>query len=69
MKLIPAIDLREGQVVRLAKGDFDRQTDYALDPIELALSYQEQGGRMPARWWIWMAPKPANRKATPPIWP
>ena len=41
MKLIPAIDLRQGQCVRLYQGDFDRQTNYAKDPVELALEYEK----------------------------
>lgn len=43
MKLVPAIDLRQGQCVRLYQGDFDRQTNYALDPVELALEYETMG--------------------------
>lgn len=41
----PAIDVREGRVVRLLKGDFDRQTNYAPDPVELAHSYARAGAR------------------------
>lgn len=45
--LIPAIDLREGQCVRLLQGDFDRQTDYAADPVTLARDYAQAGaGRL-----------------------
>ncbi len=43
MRLIPAIDLRNGQVVRLAQGDYDRETRYDRDPLELARSYQKSG--------------------------
>jgi phosphoribosylformimino-5-aminoimidazole carboxamide ribotide isomerase len=45
MKLIPAIDLRDGQCVRLFKGDFARETRYAVDPVGLAKSYAELGAR------------------------
>ena len=43
MNIIPAIDLREGQCVRLFQGDFDRQTNYARDPVELAHQYETMG--------------------------
>lgn len=35
MELYPAIDIRGGGAVRLAQGDFDRQSDYG-DPVDLA---------------------------------
>lgn len=41
----PAIDLRAGQVVRLAQGDPDRQTIYANDPAAVAARWQETGAR------------------------
>lgn len=41
--IIPAIDLREGRVVRLRQGDYARQTTYPLDPRELALRYLHAG--------------------------
>lgn len=43
MQIIPAIDLIDGQVVRLKQGDFAQQTDYPLDPIELIQRYQAAG--------------------------
>ena len=43
MNIIPAIDLREGQVVRLAQGDYARQTTYASDPVALAHAYAGAG--------------------------
>ena len=45
MELIPAIDLRDGRCVRLFKGDFERETRYAVDPVELAIKYRELGAR------------------------
>lgn len=36
MKILPAIDLKGGEVVRLAQGRFDRSTTYADDPLEVA---------------------------------
>lgn len=43
--VIPAIDLRSGEVVRLKQGDYDRQTTYASDPRELAARYAQAGAR------------------------
>lgn len=33
MRIIPAIDLRDGNCVRLYKGDFERTTHYSSDPV------------------------------------
>ncbi|WP_426702722.1 1-(5-phosphoribosyl)-5-[(5-phosphoribosylamino)methylideneamino]imidazole-4-carboxamide isomerase [Rhodanobacter sp. Col0626] len=43
--VIPAIDLRNGQVVRLKQGDYAQQTTYAADPCELARRYADAGAR------------------------
>jgi len=43
--VIPAIDLREGRVVRLYQGDYDKQTRYPVEPLALARSYAAQGAR------------------------
>ena len=43
--VIPAIDLRGGQVVRLKQGDYAQQTTYAADPRELARRYAGAGAR------------------------
>lgn len=42
---IPALDLREGCVVRLRQGDYARQTDYAVDAVAQARRYREAGAR------------------------
>ena len=39
--LFPAIDLREGRVVRLTQGKYDQQTTYGSDPLEQARAPQE----------------------------
>ncbi|OOG47071.1 1-(5-phosphoribosyl)-5-[(5-phosphoribosylamino)methylideneamino]imidazole-4-carboxamide isomerase [Rhodanobacter sp. C01] len=44
-EVIPAIDLRAGQVVRLKQGDYAQQTTYASDPRELAQRYAAAGAR------------------------
>ncbi|MBS3896054.1 1-(5-phosphoribosyl)-5-[(5-phosphoribosylamino)methylideneamino]imidazole-4-carboxamide isomerase [Silanimonas sp.] len=41
--LYPAIDVREGRVVRLRQGDYAAETRYAEDPLERALRYAEAG--------------------------
>ncbi|MFZ9478809.1 MAG: HisA/HisF-related TIM barrel protein [Steroidobacteraceae bacterium] len=43
MILIPSIDLRGGQCVRLLQGDFAAETRYELDPAELAGRYRDLG--------------------------
>ena len=45
MIVIPAIDLKNGQCVRLAQGDFGRVTVYGDDPVAMALRWQEQGAQ------------------------
>jgi phosphoribosylformimino-5-aminoimidazole carboxamide ribotide isomerase len=41
--LFPAIDLKEGQCVRLAQGDMDRATVFNDDPAEQARAFEAQG--------------------------
>jgi phosphoribosylformimino-5-aminoimidazole carboxamide ribotide isomerase len=41
--VFPAIDLKGGQVVRLAEGDMDRATVYGDDPAAQAMIFAEQG--------------------------
>ena len=43
--LLPAIDLRGGRVVRLLRGDFDRETVYGDDPAAVASRFVEEGAR------------------------
>ena len=45
MLLIPAIDLKDGQCVRLQQGDMNRVTTFNTDPAEQALHWLEQGAR------------------------
>ncbi len=42
-ELLPAIDLREGRVVRLSQGDFTRETAYADDAVLVARSFVDAG--------------------------
>ena len=43
MRIYPAIDLYEGKVVRLARGDFQKQTVYSEAPEEIAREWERQG--------------------------
>jgi phosphoribosylformimino-5-aminoimidazole carboxamide ribotide isomerase len=42
-EVVPSIDLRNGQVVRLQQGDYARQINYPLDPIETAKRFEQAG--------------------------
>jgi len=44
--IIPAIDIKNGQCVRLAQGDFDRVTIYADNPIDMALAWAQKGAEL-----------------------
>ena len=46
MKIIPAIDLMDGQVVRLVKGDPNNKTVYSNNPLEIAKKWQSAGADM-----------------------
>jgi phosphoribosylformimino-5-aminoimidazole carboxamide ribotide isomerase len=43
MKIIPAIDLLDGQVVRLQKGEYSKKTIYNNDPLDEASKFREAG--------------------------
>ncbi|HET6795282.1 MAG TPA: 1-(5-phosphoribosyl)-5-[(5-phosphoribosylamino)methylideneamino]imidazole-4-carboxamide isomerase [Acidimicrobiales bacterium] len=43
MELFAAIDVRQGRCVRLAQGDYDRQTVYDGDPVEVARRFEKAG--------------------------
>ncbi|MEO7064120.1 MAG: HisA/HisF-related TIM barrel protein [Dokdonella sp.] len=45
MKIIPAIDLRYGRVVRLRQGDFEQTRHFDLDAIALAQHYADAGAQ------------------------
>jgi phosphoribosylformimino-5-aminoimidazole carboxamide ribotide isomerase len=46
MKVIPAIDLMNGQVVRLYKGDPNQKTVYSDDPTNVAKKWEDAGADM-----------------------
>ena len=43
MKIIPAIDLMDGKVVRLVKGDPKNKTIYSDNPVEIAKKWEKAG--------------------------
>ena len=45
MDVIPAIDIRGGQCVRLAQGDYARETVFSEDPIAMARRWASLGAR------------------------
>ena len=43
MEIIPAIDLRDGAVVRLLQGNYARQTTFGDDPVGVARGFEADG--------------------------
>jgi phosphoribosylformimino-5-aminoimidazole carboxamide ribotide isomerase len=43
--IIPAIDIKNGQCVRLAQGDFNRVTVYGENPVDMARLWEEKGAQ------------------------
>jgi phosphoribosylformimino-5-aminoimidazole carboxamide ribotide isomerase len=60
MLVLPAIDLRNGQVVRLSQGDYDRQTVYSSDPASVAKTFASAGAE-----WIHVVDLDAAREGHP----
>ncbi len=46
MQVIPAIDIKDGAVVRLYKGDFTQSTVFSHDPVETARGWETQGAAL-----------------------
>lgn len=46
LTVIPAIDLRGGRCVRLVQGDYDRETVFSDDPVDVARRWQASGARI-----------------------
>ena len=59
MYILPAIDLKDGKVVRLYKGDFNKVHQVAQDPLETARAFSEAGAR-----WIHMVDRDGARGGT-----
>ncbi len=60
MLILPAIDLRDGKVVRLSQGDYDRQTVYSADPAAVADAFVSAGAE-----WIHVVDLDAAREGRP----
>jgi phosphoribosylformimino-5-aminoimidazole carboxamide ribotide isomerase len=60
MEVLPAIDLRDGKVVRLFQGDYARQVTYSDDPVAVAESFVQAGAL-----WIHMVDLDAARSGEP----
>ena len=43
IKVIPAIDLIDGQCVRLSAGDFSRKKVYNAKPLDVAKEFEDAG--------------------------
>lgn len=60
MIVIPAIDLRDGHVVRLRQGDFAQTRRFATEPLALAGRYAQAGAR-----WLHVVDLDGARAGTP----
>lgn len=58
--LYPAIDLRAGRAVRLAQGDYARETVYGDDPVAVAVGFADAGAE-----WIHVVDLDAARSGDP----
>lgn len=58
--LLPAIDLRDGRAVRLLRGDYDAETVYSDDPLDVARAYEAAGAE-----WIHVVDLDAARTGEP----
>ena len=43
MKILPAIDLKDGKCVRLSMGDYSQMKNYDFNPLELAMNWVDNG--------------------------
>lgn len=60
MLILPAIDLRGGQCVRLKQGDYAQETVFGADPAEMAQRWVDQGAQF-CTLWILTVPRRAAR--------
>jgi len=60
VELFPAIDLHDGRVVRLTRGDYDSATVYGDDPVAVAASFADAGAS-----WIHVVDLDAARSGSP----
>jgi phosphoribosylformimino-5-aminoimidazole carboxamide ribotide isomerase len=43
IEIIPAIDIIGGKCVRLSQGDYNQKTEYAANPLDMALQFEDAG--------------------------
>ena len=43
MQILPAVDLRGGKCVRLRQGDYNQETVFSDDPVEMAQRWADDG--------------------------
>jgi len=60
MIILPAIDIKDGQCVRLTKGDFATAEKVAEDPLETALFFQQTGAE-----WVHMVDLDGAKEGSP----
>lgn len=46
MLIIPAVDIKDGKVVRLYQGDFNKESRYSQEPLQAAMHWQGQGAKL-----------------------
>jgi len=46
MLIIPAVDIKDGKVVRLYRGEFDKVKIYSEDPVSMAQEWELEGAKM-----------------------
>jgi len=46
MRIIPAVDIKQGKCVRLRQGRMDQATEYAADPAAMAVKWESLGAQM-----------------------
>jgi phosphoribosylformimino-5-aminoimidazole carboxamide ribotide isomerase len=60
VELFPSIDVRAGRVVRLVQGDYNQETVYGEDPVEVAVAFADAGAH-----WIHVVDLDAARTGDP----
>ncbi|MEW5895164.1 MAG: 1-(5-phosphoribosyl)-5-[(5-phosphoribosylamino)methylideneamino]imidazole-4-carboxamide isomerase [Candidatus Omnitrophota bacterium] len=63
MIIFPAIDIKNGKVVRLIQGKFDQVTEYAQDPANVAMRWDGQGAQ-----WLHVVDLDGAQKGTVTNW-
>jgi phosphoribosylformimino-5-aminoimidazole carboxamide ribotide isomerase len=60
LTIVPSIDLRGGLVVRLAQGDYARQTNYPVAPVDAAAAFKAAGAA-----WLHMVDLDGAKQGSP----